>query len=57
MKTTRVVWVRPALESDNITDGRVRSLWGVMIGEVLLGARFTNKRAATLWAKSLEAAL
>lgn len=55
MKTTlgndvKVVWVRPAVESDNLP-GHIQSIWGVEVNGVMRSEKFISKRAAMQWVR------
>jgi hypothetical protein len=47
----RVVWLRPALESDKLP-GRIQSIWGVEVNGVRRSEAFTSKRAALSWVRA-----
>jgi hypothetical protein len=49
--SVKVVWLRPLTEADRVVHGRAQSLWGIELDGVLQPNQFTNKRAATLYAR------
>lgn len=58
-KSVRVVWLRPALESDRTyfgrkLSGRIQSIWGIEVNGRLIPDQFTSKRAALQWARRLK---
>ena len=60
-RVVRVVWLRPALESDRTYlgqkfAGRIQSIWGVEVNGKLMPDQFTSKRAALQWARRLKTA-